>query len=184
MRNPALLLKASKKNNRGFPLTLLAFHFLSGFPQQSTTLAYLTRSPRTFVDTSPEELAKIINVNVTATLRITGLIAPAMASRHVPLSPLSHGGTLLTHRLISKKGLILNVGSFAGATPTPLLAVYSGSKAFLRIWSDALALSAELAAPKGVVVEHANTYYVMRPRLSPPFPSPPPPLPLPSSDEV
>ena len=56
------------------------------------------------------------------------------------------------------------MGSFAGAAPTPMLAVYSGSKAFLRIWSDAL--SAELA-PKGVVVEHANTYYVVRPRLSP-----------------
>jgi len=93
--------------------------------------------PADFVDTSPEELASIINVNVTATLRITSLIAPAMASR--------------------KKGLILNMGSFAGAAPTPMLAVYSGSKAYLRTWSDAL--TAELA-PKGVVVEHVNTYYV------------------------
>ncbi|KAI0288754.1 3-ketoacyl-CoA reductase [Russula brevipes] len=93
--------------------------------------------PSDFVDTSPEELATIINVNVTATLRITSLIAPAMASR--------------------KKGLIVNMGSFAGAAPTPMLAVYSGSKAFLRTWSDALA--AELA-PKGVLVEHVNTYYV------------------------
>jgi 17beta-estradiol 17-dehydrogenase / very-long-chain 3-oxoacyl-CoA reductase len=51
------------------------------------------------------------------------------------------------------------MGSFAGAAPTPMLAVYSGSKAFLRTWSDALA--AELA-PKGVLVEHVNTYYVVR----------------------
>jgi short-subunit dehydrogenase len=42
--------------------------------------------PSDFVDTSPEELATIINVNVTATLRITSLIAPAMASRCVSLS--------------------------------------------------------------------------------------------------
>jgi hypothetical protein len=40
-----------------------------------------------------------------------------------------------------------------------MLAVYSASKAFLRTWSESLA--AELA-PKGVVVEHANTYYVVR----------------------
>ncbi|KAH9979801.1 3-ketoacyl-CoA reductase [Russula compacta] len=93
--------------------------------------------PADFVDTSPEELATIINVNVTATLRVTSLIAPAMVSR--------------------KKGLILNMGSFAGAAPTPMLAVYSGSKAFLRTWSEALA--AELG-PKGVLVEHVNTYYV------------------------
>lgn len=41
--------------------------------------------PTDFVDTSTEELATIINVNVTATLRITSLIAPSMASRSVPL---------------------------------------------------------------------------------------------------
>lgn len=51
------------------------------------------------------------------------------------------------------------MGSFAGASPTPMLAVYSGSKAFLRTWSDAL--TAELT-PKGITVEHANTYFVVR----------------------
>lgn len=45
--------------------------------------------PTDFVDTSTEELATIINVNVTATLRITSLIAPSMASRLVPLPPFS-----------------------------------------------------------------------------------------------
>jgi 17beta-estradiol 17-dehydrogenase / very-long-chain 3-oxoacyl-CoA reductase len=53
----------------------------------------------------------------------------------------------------------MNMGSFAGAAPTPMLAVYSASKAFVRTWSESLA--AELA-PKGVLVEHANTYYVVR----------------------
>ena len=48
-----------------------------------------------------------------------------------------------------------------------MLAVYSGSKAFLRTWSDSLA--AELT-PKGVVVEHVNTYFVVRRLLPPPFP--------------
>ena len=52
------------------------------------------------------------------------------------------------------------MGSFAGAAPTPMLAVYSASKSFLRTWSEGLA--AELT-PKGVIVEHVNTYYVVRP---------------------
>jgi short-subunit dehydrogenase len=43
--------------------------------------------PADFVDTSTEELATIINVNVTATLRITSLIAPSMVSRFVSSLP-------------------------------------------------------------------------------------------------
>jgi len=121
--------------------------------------------PADFVDTSPEELDSIINVNVTATLRITSLIAPSMVSRCVtrPLPFILRQVSLDAPRsrtdFTSKKGLILNMGSFAGAAPTPMLAVYSGSKAYLHTWSDAL--TAELA-PKGVVVEHVNTYYVVR----------------------
>ncbi|KAN0118420.1 hypothetical protein V8E52_005150 [Russula decolorans] len=109
--------------------------------------------PADFVVTSPEVLATIVNVNVTATLRVTSLIAPSMASR-------VSGRHMLTHRfrIASKKGPILNMGSFAGA-PTPMLAVYSASKPFLRTWSEGLA--AELAS-KGVIVEHVNTYYVVQ----------------------
>jgi 17beta-estradiol 17-dehydrogenase / very-long-chain 3-oxoacyl-CoA reductase len=55
------------------------------------------------------------------------------------------------------------MGSFAGAAPTPMLAVYSASKSFIRTWTEGLA--AELT-PKGVIIEHVNTYYVVR-RLSP-----------------
>src|SRR5258707_2682651 len=55
------------------------------------------------------------------------------------------------------------MGSFAGAAPTPMLTVYSASKSFLRTWSEGLA--AELV-PKGVIVEHVNTYYVVRSPLS------------------
>ena len=80
-------------------------------------------------------------------------------------------GPPFPHTIISKKGLILNMGSFAGAAPTPMLAVYSASKSFLRTWSEGLA--AELT-PKGVIVEHVNTYYVVRCLLSSPSPSPSP----------
>lgn len=65
-----------------------------------------------------------------------------------------------------KRGLIVNVGSFSGAIASPMLAAYSGSKAFVSTWSDALAAE---VAPKGVVVQHLNTYFVVRPPpLSPP----------------
>jgi hypothetical protein len=115
--------------------------------------------PTDFVDTSEEELNTIVNVNVCATLRITSLIAPAMVSLCVPSLFRLHCTLTLSRATYSKKGLILNMGSFAGASPTPMLAVYSGSKAFLRTWSDAL--TAELT-PKGITVEHANTYFVVR----------------------
>jgi 17beta-estradiol 17-dehydrogenase / very-long-chain 3-oxoacyl-CoA reductase len=55
-------------------------------------------------------------------------------------------------------GLILNVGSFAGMIPTPFLQTYSGSKAFLSTWSEALA---QEVRPHGVHVEHLNTYFVV-----------------------
>ncbi|KAG4219919.1 hypothetical protein PC116_g31602, partial [Phytophthora cactorum] len=52
-------------------------------------------------------------------LKVTQLIAPGMQAR--------------------KRGLILTMGSFGGWIPTPYLATYSGSKAFLQHWSSALA---------------------------------------------
>jgi 17beta-estradiol 17-dehydrogenase / very-long-chain 3-oxoacyl-CoA reductase len=42
--------------------------------------------PTDFIDTPPEELVAIKNVNVSATLRITSLIAPSMVSRCASLS--------------------------------------------------------------------------------------------------
>ncbi|TQS32042.1 hypothetical protein Golomagni_07656, partial [Golovinomyces magnicellulatus] len=79
--------------------------------------------PVPFLETPTEELESIININCIATLKITQVVAPILKQR--------------------KKGLILTMGSFAGWTPTPYLATYSGSKAFLQQWSNAL--SSELA---------------------------------------
>lgn len=79
--------------------------------------------PVPFLETAQKEMDDIITINVTGTLKVTQLVAPGMASR--------------------KRGLILTMGSFGGLLPTPLLATYSGSKAFLQHWSTAL--GAELA---------------------------------------
>ena len=60
--------------------------------------------------------------------------------------------------LVRKRGLILTVGSFAALIPSPLLAVYSGSKAFVSTWSQALGSE---VAPFGITVELLNTYFVV-----------------------
>jgi 17beta-estradiol 17-dehydrogenase / very-long-chain 3-oxoacyl-CoA reductase len=93
--------------------------------------------PVPFSSTSESELSAIITTNCAATLRVTQLVLPGMLSR--------------------KRGLILTMGSAGGLLPTPLLATYSGSKAFLQQWSSALA--AELA-PHGITVHLVHSYLV------------------------
>ncbi len=62
--------------------------------------------------------------------------------------------TLLTHYLLpslSKPALVLNVGSLGGTVATPLMTVYSGSKAYLHLWSRGM--HAELGSQSDVVVQ-------------------------------
>ncbi|KAL6717201.1 hypothetical protein ACLMJK_005116 [Lecanora helva] len=93
--------------------------------------------PVPFTQTALQEMDKIITVNCSATLRVTQLVAAGMVQR--------------------KRGLILTMGSFGGTIPTPLLATYSGSKAFLQQWSTAL--GSELA-PYNITVELVQSYLV------------------------
>ncbi|KUJ10521.1 NAD(P)-binding protein [Mollisia scopiformis] len=93
--------------------------------------------PVPFIITPKDEMRDIIAINCIATLRVTQIVAPGMVQR--------------------KRGLILTMGSFGGLLPTPLLATYSGSKAFLQHWSTALA--GELKG-SGVDVELVLSYLV------------------------
>lgn len=93
--------------------------------------------PVPFAETPEQEMRDIITINCMGTLRMTQLVAPGMVRR--------------------KNGLILTMASFGGILPTPLLATYSGSKAFLQQWSSAL--SSELA-PHGVKVQLVQSYLV------------------------
>jgi 17beta-estradiol 17-dehydrogenase / very-long-chain 3-oxoacyl-CoA reductase len=93
--------------------------------------------PVAFAETDPSEMRDIITINCFGTLRTTALVLPGMMAR--------------------KRGLILTMGSFGGLLPTPLLATYSGSKAFLQQWSSAL--GAELA-PYNIAVELVQSYLV------------------------
>lgn len=92
--------------------------------------------PVPFHLTPTEELQNIININVTSTLRVTQTLLP---------------------KLLARRSLILTMGSFGGYLPTPLLATYSGSKAFLQTWS--IALASELSSSK-VTVKLVNSYLV------------------------
>jgi 17beta-estradiol 17-dehydrogenase / very-long-chain 3-oxoacyl-CoA reductase len=99
--------------------------------------------PVPFVETDEQELRNIITINTTATLRTTQVIIPFIQK------------TLKADK--GTRGLILTMGSFGGLLPTPLLATYSGSKAFLQSWSSALA--GELSGG-GIDVELVISYLV------------------------
>ncbi|KAJ5113830.1 Short-chain dehydrogenase/reductase SDR [Penicillium angulare] len=93
--------------------------------------------PVPFAQTPASEMSNIITINCTGTLRVTQLFVPGMIQR--------------------RRGLILTMGSFGGLLPTPLLATYSGSKAFLQQWSTSL--GSELA-PHGIEVELVHAYLI------------------------
>ena len=93
--------------------------------------------PVAFVETAADEMENIIEINCGATLKVTSLVLPGMINR--------------------KRGLVLTMGSFGGLLPTPFLATYSGSKAFLQYWSTAV--GAEVA-PYGVQMELVQSYLV------------------------
>lgn len=80
--------------------------------------------PVPFDETEESELRDIITINNTATLMITQTLLPQLKA---------------SVKTLKCRGLILTMGSFGGLLPTPFLATYSGSKAFLQSWSNALA---------------------------------------------
>jgi len=94
--------------------------------------------PMPFEEITEQTMEDMININCLTQLRITKLVLPGMMQR--------------------RNGLILNLGSFAGYLPSALLSVYSGTKGFLRLWSQSLA---EEVKSKGVRVELVNTFYVV-----------------------
>ncbi|KAJ2318605.1 hypothetical protein IWW52_002465 [Coemansia sp. RSA 2704] len=79
----------------------------------------------------------LVELNMRAMVRMTQAVLPQMKER--------------------KCGLILNSGSFAALVPSPFLSVYSGTKGFVKYFSQSLGAE---AAPYGVVVEHLQTYFV------------------------
>ncbi|MFJ8921926.1 SDR family NAD(P)-dependent oxidoreductase [Streptomyces sp. NPDC102415] len=72
-----------------------------------------------FVDEDPERISSLIAVNVTALTELTRLLLP--------------------HLLASGRGFLLNVASTAAYQPTPGMAVYGASKAYVLSLTEAIA---------------------------------------------
>ncbi len=98
--------------------------------------------PEFLVEADEADLQAIMTVDVCAPVLLARHVLPGMLARVAP-------GT--------SRGLLINVGSFSGSAPVPLLQTYSGAKAFLRTWSAALAAE---TAPRGVDTVLLNTYFV------------------------
>ncbi|KAF7682910.1 Very-long-chain 3-oxoacyl-CoA reductase [Astathelohania contejeani] len=69
---------------------------------------------------------------------------------------------ILTKKVLTKmmevnNGVVLNIGSFTGDFPSPLLSVYSSSKAMIKAWSKSLHYEMK---PYKIHVECMNTGYV------------------------
>ncbi|NWV85238.1 DHB12 reductase, partial [Dasyornis broadbenti] len=95
--------------------------------------------PEYFIDIPELEktIDKMVNINVMSVCKMTRLVLPSMLER--------------------SKGIILNIASAAGTSPTPLLTLYSATKAFVDFFSQGL--HAEYKS-KGIIVQSVLPYYV------------------------
>ncbi|XP_010009923.1 PREDICTED: estradiol 17-beta-dehydrogenase 12, partial [Nestor notabilis] len=80
---------------------------------------------------------KMTTINILAVCKMTRLVLPGMLER--------------------SKGVVLNIASAAGMYPTPLLTLYSATKAFVDFFSRGL--EAEYKS-KGIIVQSVLPYYV------------------------
>lgn len=94
--------------------------------------------PTNFVDMDPEDVDRIVHVNISSINKMTAMLLPGMVS--------------------AGKGIIFCLSSGGGAiTPAPLLTTYAGTKAY----ADAFAVSlAGEVASKGVSVHSLTPFFV------------------------
>lgn len=86
--------------------------------------------PGGFASQSPQDVARLIDLNVTAVTRLAAAVAPRFAA--------------------AGEGAIVNIGSVVGLSPEYGSAVYGATKAFVLYLSQALAIE---LGPKGVYVQ-------------------------------
>lgn len=90
-----------------------------------------------FVDTPWDSLERTIQLNMVALTKLTHLFTPKMIDRGF--------------------GHVMNVASIAAYTPTPLFAVYSASKAYVRHLTEALDTELEGTGVRAVCVNPGGT---------------------------
>ena len=86
--------------------------------------------PTPYLDSSTAESMRLVNCNIVAVNEMTRICLPGMVER--------------------KAGVIINMSSFTGVIPTPLLSTYSATKAYVHFFSECL--NTEYSR-KGVVVQ-------------------------------
>jgi len=74
--------------------------------------------PMYFDELSEDQVHSLVELNVTSTLHMTRLVLPTMVAK--------------------KKGAVVNLASAASRNPSPLLALYSGAKSFIELFSQSL----------------------------------------------
>lgn len=94
--------------------------------------------PEYFLDLSDKATFDMININIKGTINMTRTVLPLF--------------------LRNKKGAIINVSSASGTMATPLLTVYSSTKAFITQFSRSLALEYR---EFGIDVLASRPYYVV-----------------------
>ncbi|HEY1929189.1 MAG TPA: SDR family oxidoreductase [Caulobacteraceae bacterium] len=86
--------------------------------------------PGGFTNQSPQDVGRLIGLNVSAVTRLAAAIAPRLAT--------------------TGEGAIVNIGSVVGLAPEFGMAVYGATKAFVLYLSQSLAIE---LGPKGVYVQ-------------------------------
>ena len=89
-----------------------------------------TALPGSFLEQTPDDIARLIALNATALARLAAAIAPRLAQ--------------------AREGAIVNIGSVVGLAPELGMSIYGATKAFVLFLSQALRLE---LSPKGVYVQ-------------------------------
>ncbi|XP_046859198.1 inactive hydroxysteroid dehydrogenase-like protein 1 isoform X2 [Xenia sp. Carnegie-2017] len=93
--------------------------------------------PSFFMDVPKKKLHELINVNMTSLTMMTQLILPGMVNR--------------------KRGAIINLSSSAAQYPTPLITVYSATKAYVEYFSQGLSIE---YAKDNITIQCLQPFYV------------------------
>lgn len=93
--------------------------------------------PFLVVDVDPELESNMIRINCEGTVKMTRAVIPFLASK--------------------RKGAIINISSASGTHPSPLLAVYSATKAFINQFSASVTYEYK---EHGVDVLGVHPYYI------------------------
>ncbi|XP_053213938.1 very-long-chain 3-oxoacyl-CoA reductase-A-like [Panonychus citri] len=109
--------------------------------------------PDFFTKLESSTIDNLININIISVTKMTHLILPKMEA--------------------ARRGIIINISSYAGSLPTPLLAVYSATKVYVDYLSRSLQLE---YLNKGITIQSvlpafvATTMSRMRPSITTPTP--------------